>query len=362
MDVHELAQALNRAGVDPNRYVLVPLLAGPWAWQLRPEGSVWLTRGVDHWSVMGGGIAPHYDATGDLCVFTTEERACEAFLREMTGPGDALAAQKARFSGECVRQWWEDEVRIALEEPDVGEQRVRWRETWCERESLGRELMTVGELEEALVAAGVHREALQLEGLDETESQREGAGVVLSRDDQGRWFWGRWDVDRPGLLELHYRFETEGEACQSLYQECSGPITMTAPLTLAQWRLQRSVVLDNQAAAERYDEQQRWRLEHEPPTRAVELPGWLYRHGVAPERYWISGMTWCEATPDAVCLIFDEATDQWRAEGALRGGRRAVLRRFASQAEAVEVFERELTRADGSPFVEAQPAASAQDS
>jgi len=360
MDVQELAEALNRAGVDSSRYVLVPLLAGPWAWQLRPEGSVWLTSGVDHWSVMGGGIAPHYDATGDLCVFNTEERACEVFLRELTGRAEPFAAEKTRFGVECARLWWEDEVRIALEEPDVGRQRARWRETWRERELLGRELMTVGELEEALVAAGVNREALQLEGLDETNAPRAGAGVVLSHDDQGRWYWGTWDSARPGLLWLQYRFETEGEACQSLYHARTGPLTMTAPLSHAQWRLQRSVALDNETAIKNYDEQQRWRREHELPRTADELPGWLYRHGVAPERYWITGMTHREALPDAVCLILDEATAQWRAEGELRGGSRAVLRRFASQAEAFEVFERELTRTDGTPFAPEQTAASSE--
>lgn len=263
MDVQELAQALSRAGVDPDRYVLQPLLTEPWPWQLRPEGSVWLTAGTGPWRVTSGGIPPHYDATGDLAVFTTEESACDVFLREMTGPSEPFAAEKARFSADCVRRWWEDEVRIALEEPHVGEQRARWRETWRERELLGRELMTVGELEEALVAAGVHREALQLEGLDETDVQRPGAGIVLSHDEQGRWYWGSWDSCRPGLLWLHYRFETEGEACQSQYQERTGPLTMTAPLTLAQWRLQRSVALDNQAAAKKYDEQLRRRVAHE---------------------------------------------------------------------------------------------------
>jgi hypothetical protein len=359
MDVQGLAEALDRAGVDPDRYVLEPLLARPWAWQLRPEGSVWLTHGTDTWSVVGGGLAPHYDATGDLCVFPTEEQACESFLREMTGPSEPFAAQKARFSAECVRRWWEDEVRIALEEPQVGEQRVRWRETWRERALLGRELMTVGELDEALRAAGVVREALQLEGLDQTDRQQPGAGIVLSHDEQGRWYWGSWDSYRPGLLWLAYRFETEGEACQSLYQSRTGPLTTSPPLTLAQWRLQRSVTLDNQAAAEKYDEQLRWRLEHEPPRSAAELPGWLYRHGVAPERYWVSGMTWCEPPPDAVCLILDEATGRWRAEGELRDGRRAVLRRFASQTEAFEVFERELTRTDGIPFAEERTGTSA---
>lgn len=352
MDVRELAEALDRAGVDPDRYVLEPLLTEPWAWELRPAGSVWLARGTDLWHVHGGGIAPHYAMTGDLGVFTTEERACAAFLREMTGPAEPFAAEKARFGAECVREWWEDEVRIALEEPQVGEQRARWRATWRERELLGRELMTVGELEEALVAAGVHREALQLEGLDETGTQREDAGVVLGRDEQGRWYWGTWDTYRPGLLRLEYRFETEGEACQSFYHARTGPITMTAPLTLAQWRLQRSVALDNQAAAKEYDERLRWRIENEPPRTASQLPGRLYRHGVAPERYWVSGMTWCEALPDAVCLVLDEATGEWHAEGELRDGRRAVLRRFGSQAEAFEVFERELTRTDGKPFGE----------
>jgi hypothetical protein len=350
MDVRELAEALDRAGVAPDRYVLERLLTEPWPWQLRPEGSVWLTHGTDLWYVSGGGIAPHYNATGDLSVFATEKSACEVFLRELTGPSEPFAAEKARFSADCVRRWWEDEVRIALEEPRVGEQRVRWREAWRERELLGRELMTVGELEEALVAAGVHREALQLEGLDETDAPRPGAGIVLSHDEQGRWYWGSWDSYRPGLLWLEYRFETEGETCQSLYHARTGPLRTTAPLTLNQWRLQRSVALDNQAAAKRYDEQLRWRREHEPPKTAAELPGWLHGRGVAPERYWISGMTWREAAPDAVCLILDEATGQWRAEGELRGGRRTVLRRFASQAEAFEVFERELTRADGIPF------------
>lgn len=361
MNVQELAEALHRAGVDPDRYVLVPLLARPWAWELRPEGSVWLTRGIDHWSVMGGGIAPHYAMTGELCTFTTEARACEAFLREMTGPGEPFAAQKARFGADCVRLWWEDEVRIALEEPAVAADRVRWRETWRERELLGRELMTVGELEEAMVAAGAIREAFQLEGLDETSTRREDANVVLSHDDQGRWYWGRWDSYRPGLLELHYRFETEGEACQSLYQECSGPITMTAPLTLAQWRLQRTVVLDNEAAAKRYDEQLRWRLENEPPRTVAELPGWLYRHGVAPDCYWVTGMAWCEAPPDAVCLVLDEASGQWRAEGELRDGRRPVLRRFASEAEAIEVFSQELTRSDSTPFAGDDPVEKGRD-
>jgi hypothetical protein len=94
----------------------------------------------------------------------------------------------------------------------------------------------------------------------------------------------------------------------------------------------------------------RWRLAHEPPGTAAELPGWLSGRGVAPERYWVSGMTWREPSPGAVCLILDEATGRWHAEGELRGGDRAVLCRFASQAEAFEVFERELTRADGTPF------------
>ncbi len=360
MDVRELAETLSRAGVDPDRYVLQTLLTEPWPWELRPEGSVWLTRGTDLWHVTGGGIAPHFDATGDLCVFSTEESACEVFLREMIGPSEPFAAEKARFSADCMRRWWEDEVRIALEEPHVGAQRVRWREAWRERELLGRNLMTVGELEEALVAAGVHREALQLEGLDETDARRASAGIVLSHDDEGRWYWGTWDSYRPGLLWLEYRFETEGEACQSLYQARTGPLTTTAPLTLAQWHLQRSVALDNQAAAKKYDEELRWRLEHEPPKSAAELPAWLYRYGVAPERYWISGMNWREALPDAVCLILDEVTGQWHAEGEMRGGRRGVLRRFASQADALEVFERELTRADGTPFAAEKAAASAE--
>jgi len=362
LDVRELAESLRAAEVDPHRYVLVPLLSEPWPWELRPEGSVWLTRGKDLWHVQGGGIGPHYHAEGDLCTFTTEERACEVFLREMTGPGEPFAAEKARFSADCVRLWWEDEVRIALEDPGVGAQRARWRETWRERELLGRELMTVGELEEAIVAAGAARERFQLEGLDETEARKDGANVVLSHDEQGRWFWGRWDTYRPGLLELQYRFETEGEACQSLYQECSGPVSMTAPLTLAQWHLQWSVALDNRAAARRYDEQLRWRIEHEPPRTAAQLPGRLYRRGVAPERYWVTGMTYCEAPPDAVCLILDETTGQWRAEGELRGGSRPVLRRFASQAEAFEVFERELTRTDGTPFLPEQTVASSEGS
>ncbi|MEV4704560.1 hypothetical protein [Actinoplanes sp. NPDC049316] len=358
--MRELADSLRAAEVDPDRYVLLPLLTEPGPWQLRPEGSVWLTRSAGLWRVVGGGIGPHYDATGDLCTFTTEERACETFLREMTGPTEPFAAEKARFSADCVRQWWEDEVRIALEDPAVAADRRRWRETWRVRELHGRQLMMVDEVDEAMIAAGVHREAFQLEGVDETDSPREGATVVLSHDDKGRWFWGRWDTDRPGLLRLQYRFETEGEACQSLYQECSGPLTVTAPLTLAQWRLQRSVALDNQAAAEQYDEQLQWRLRNEPPTKATGLPGWLTHHGVEPERYWISGMTWREAQPDAVCLISDGATGRWHAEGGLRGGRRAVLRRFASEEEAVEVFQHELTRPDGAPFTAEPTAGSAE--
>jgi hypothetical protein len=249
MEVHQLAAELNRAGVDPDRYVLMPLHREPWPWQLRPEGSAWLVRQPHGWAVQSGGVGPHYDMFGDLCVFTTEARACEAFLREMTGPSEPFAAEKARFGAEQVRLWWEDEIRIALEEPEVGGQRARWRETWRRRELLGRELMTVGELELALVAAGVHREALQLEGLDETAVPQAGAGVVLGRDARGRWYWGTWDDYRPGLLHLEYRFETEGEACQSFYHARTGPITTTAPLTLAQWRLQRSVAADNVTAA-----------------------------------------------------------------------------------------------------------------
>jgi hypothetical protein len=164
VDVQELSRALHRAGVDPDRYVLDPLLPEPWTWELRPAGSVWLAGRADDWRVSAGGIAPHYHATGDLCVFTSEERACEAFLRELTGSAEPFAAEKAGFSAECVREWWEDEVRIALEEPHVGAQRARWRETWRERELLGRELMTVGELEEALVVAGVYREAFTARG------------------------------------------------------------------------------------------------------------------------------------------------------------------------------------------------------
>lgn len=360
MNVQELAEALNRAGVDPDRYVLEPLLAEWWPRELRPDGSVWLTRGTHPWSVMSGGIGPHYAMTGDLCVFSTETGACEALLRELTGPGEPFAAEKARFSAECVRAWWEDEVRIALEDPEVGKQRARWRETWRERELAGQELMTVAELEEAMVAAGVNRPAFQLEGIDETGAQKEGAYVVLGHDEHGRWYWGRWQSDRPGLLQLEYRFETEGEACQSLYQDCSGPITMVPPLSLAQWRLQRSVALDNQAAVKKYDEELQRRIEHEPPRTASDLPGWLYRHGVAPERYWVSTMTHREPLPDAVCLILDEATGQWRAEGELHDGRRPVLRRFASEAEALEVFQRELTRTDGPPFAE-EKAAPAED-
>jgi len=350
LDVRELAAALRAAGVDPDRYVLVPLLTEPWPWELRPDGSVWLTHGAGLWRVESGGIGPHYHASGDLCTFTTEERACEAFLREMTGSADPFAAEKARFGANCVRLWWEDEVRIALDTPDVGQQRMRWRETWRERELLGRELMTVGELAEAIVAAGAVRESFQLEGLDETGARKDGANVVLGRDERDRWFWGRWDSDRPGLIRLHYRFATEGEACQSLYQECSGPVTMTAPLTRAQWHLQRSVALDNQAAIKAYDERLRRRVENEPPASAAELLGWLYRHGVEPDRYWVTGTTHREPLPGAVCLIHDGATGQWRVEGELRNGSRAVLRRFASPAEAFEVFGRELTRADGTPF------------
>jgi hypothetical protein len=264
LNVRELAEALAAADVDPDRYVLQPLLTEPWVWQLRPEGSVWLAHRFDLWHVVGGGIGPHYDATGDLCTFLTEERACEVFLREMTGPSEPFAAEKARFSAECARAWWEDEIRIALEEPHVAADRVRWREKWRERELLGRELMTVSELDEAMIAAGVIREAFQLEGIDDTAAQREGATVMLSRDEQGRWYWGRWQSDRPGVLWMHYRFATEGEACQSLYQECSGPITTTAPLTAAQWRLQRSVALDNQTAVKRYDQELRRPIEALP--------------------------------------------------------------------------------------------------
>jgi hypothetical protein len=350
LDVRELAESLRAAQVDPDRYVLVPLLTQPWPWQLRPARSVWLTYGGDLWRVVSGGIGPHYDATGDLCTFATEDRACEVFRREMTRLGEPFAAEKARFSADRVREWWEEEVRIALEEPAVAADRVRWRRTWRERERLGRELMTVAELDEAIGAAGVHREAFRLAGIDDTGVLDEGVRVVLDHDDRGRWYWGRPDTSRPGLLRLQYRFETEGEACQSLYHDCSGPLTTTAPLTENQWRLQRSVTVDNQAAAERYDEHLRWRLEHEPPRTAADLPGRLYSRGVAPERYWVTGMPWRAAPADAVCLILDDATGRWHAEGELRGGRRSVLRRFASQAEAFEIFERELTRADRTPF------------
>lgn len=125
--------------------------------------------------------------------------------------------------------------------------------------------MTTGELEQALVRAGVRRGGVQLQGIDEIRAPEEGPAVAVGSDEQGRWFWGRWDTYRPGLLRLEYRFETEGEACQSFYEDCAGPITMSPPLTLAQWRLQPAVVRDNQAAAARYDEELWRRIEEEPP-------------------------------------------------------------------------------------------------
>lgn len=67
MDVAELAEALHQAGVDPDRYVLSPLLTEPYAWQSRPSGSVWLSHSLERWHVGTGGISPHYHATTTLC-------------------------------------------------------------------------------------------------------------------------------------------------------------------------------------------------------------------------------------------------------------------------------------------------------
>jgi hypothetical protein len=239
MDVRELAEALCRAGVEPDRYALLPL-ATPVNWKLRPEGSVWLSSGRGGWAVAGGGIAPHYDYEGTLRAFGTEDEACETFLHEMTGPGEPFAVERAWFSADCVRTWWEGEVQIALDEPEVAAERLRWRAVWREREAAGAPAMTVAELVPALLTAGFERTGLQLEGVDEPRPD-DGRARRIGRDEQGRWFSGRW---RPGGLTVEYRFGTEAELCRHFYDDSVGPVTMTPALTLAQWRMQRELAAE----------------------------------------------------------------------------------------------------------------------
>jgi hypothetical protein len=62
-------------------------------------------------------------------------------------------------SAERVRMWWEGEIRIALEDPEVAAHRKRWRETWREREVAGEPVMTIPELLDALTACGMERGA-----------------------------------------------------------------------------------------------------------------------------------------------------------------------------------------------------------
>jgi hypothetical protein len=353
MDLAELAEALDRAGIDPGRYVLPSLFPPGVGWELWPEGSVSLSPDRDgRWQVRGGGIAPHYAYEGTLCLYDSEEQACEAFLREMTGPGEAFADQRARFSAECVRIWWEDEARIALEEPETAAERARWRAVWAEREAAGEPAMTIAELVPALVKGGFRREGVQIEGLDEIRPDDK-TTTRIARDEQGRWYRGKWENLGPEWFVVEYRFDTEGEFCRYLYDDSLGPVLMTPVLTLAQWRQQRVVAAENHAAyreALRRDEEATQRRLGEPPTTPIMLGARLYRRGVGPERYRIGGDDDSNLRPDALFLRQDPQSGQWWVEQRLPGGRPEVLRRFASQAEAFAVFEREMTRTDAAPF------------
>jgi len=269
MHLPELAEALDQAGVDPGRYVLPSLFPPGVNWTLWPEGCVWLIPGRGgRWHVEGGGIAPHYNCEGALCSYDSEEQACEAFLRELTGPGEAFAAERAWFSADCVRIWWEDEVRIALEDPEVAAERVRWRAVWAEREAAGEPAMTIAELVPALVRAGFRREGVLIEGLDEIRPDDQ-TSARIARDERGRWYSGKWEHDGPERFVLEFRFDTEGEFCRYYYDSSVGPVWMTPVLTLAQWRQQRAVAAENHAAyleAKQRDEELEQRLLEEPPS------------------------------------------------------------------------------------------------
>ncbi|MDT5042908.1 MAG: hypothetical protein QOE51_3893 [Actinoplanes sp.] len=352
MHLRELAEALEQAEVDPVRYVLPSLFPPGVNWTLWPEGCVWLIPGRDgRWQVEGGGIAPHYNCEGTLCSYDSEEQACEAFLRELTGPGEAFAAERARFSADCVRIWWEDEVRIALEEPDVATERVRWRTVWGEREAAGEPAMTIAELVPALVKADFRRDSVQIEGLDEIRPD-EKTTARIGRDEQGRWYFGKWEHDGPERFVVECRFDTEGEFCRHFYDNSIGPVWMTPVLTLAQWRQQREVAAENHAAyqqALQRDKEAAQRRLEEPPATPFMLGIRLDRRGVRPERYWIAGDE-SHLRPDALFLRQDPQSGEWWVEERLPGGRPTVLRRFTSQTEAFAVFEREMTRTDAAPF------------
>ena len=69
----------------------------------------------------------------------------------MTGGGEPFAADKRRFSADCVRIWWENEIDRAPDEPAVAAQRRQWRATWRRRAAAGEPIMT---LDEARAAGG----------------------------------------------------------------------------------------------------------------------------------------------------------------------------------------------------------------
>lgn len=242
--MRRLATALDEAGVDPERNRLI--LPGEPAddWRLCPEGSVWLRASADGWELESGGIGPHYEYWDVLRSFAGGAEACEVFLRELSGSDEPFGEEQRRFSAECVRLWWEDEVRIALEDPPVGAQRRRWRERWREREAAGEPAMSIDEMLDAFVAAGGERESLHVEGRDDNRVLPD-ATVVIGRDHAGRWWRGRHN-SRMERLVKEYRFASEGEFCRHFYDDSLGPVWMTPPLTLAQWREQRALARENE--------------------------------------------------------------------------------------------------------------------
>ena len=258
MNLDDLERELHRAGVDPGRYLLPIRSKEAMNWMLRPEGQTWLRPSRSGtWEVAAGGIGPHYDCFGTIAEFATVNDACTAFLRELTlADGQAFAAQRAAWSQACVSRWQQGEARIAQEEPDVAEQRRRWHARWARRQADREPAMTIEELEQALVKAEFHREGLQLQGKDELRWDA-GRGPVIGQDQQGRWYHGRWQFDRPGFFLPEYRFLTEAEVCQHFYESYIGPYELSPPLTYEQWQEQRALAADNRDAYRREEEQSR---------------------------------------------------------------------------------------------------------